>query len=442
MSGQSRDDRVAQVALAFLRLTLLVVILVSEQVVDARRLADSMFFVVLGLAAAYTVAGLFIAIGSPGLSRARSLARVQPGFDIVFLAALAYTSGGGFSDLRKAFFVIPLAAAFSERPRSTAGWSLFAVAVFSLQAVFAGGHPAGAQNSWQRVTLSQDLYLGWTAAAATMLALALRRRTARTEELATSRQRLVTHAIDSVERERTRLAGALHDSPVQNLIAARLDLRRAERLGDPESFLRLHEAIDITIAELREEIFNLHPHVLDHVGLSAALEQVARRHAAAGDLRVNVEIGSVPAVEDRQVLFALGRELLGNAAKHADASEIWLRLTREAECVTLEVEDDGCGIPEGRIRQALLDGHIGLASVGERVSALSGTLSIATVAGAGTRVRVTLPARQVEEQRGQAGAQLDDAYAGRERRQQPRPGRRPSDSPSGAVTRRRTSPIG
>jgi two-component system NarL family sensor kinase len=442
MSDQSRDDRVAQMALAFLRLTLLVVIFVSEQVVDARRLAASMFFVVLGLAAAYTVAGLLIAVGSPGLSRTRSVARVQPGFDILFLAALAYTSGGGFSDLRKAFFVIPLAAAFSERPRSTASWSLVAVAAFSLQAVLAGGHPAGAQNSWQRVTLIQDLYLGWTAAAGTMLALALRRRSAQTEELATGRHRLVTHAIDSVERERTRLAGALHDSPVQNLIAARLDLRRAERFGDPESFLRLHEAIDITIAELREEIFNLHPHVLDHVGLSAALEQVARRHAAGGHLRVNVEVGSVAAAADRQVLFALGRELLGNAAKHADATEIRLRLTHEAECVTLEVADDGCGIAEGRIRQALLDGHIGLASVGERVSALSGTLSIATVAGAGTRVRVTLPARQVEEQRGQAGAQLEDAHASQELRQQPRPARRPSDRLPGRAARLRRSSIG
>ena len=115
--------------------------------------------------------------------------------------------------------------------------------------------------------VNQDLYLAWTGAAATMLAIALRRRSALAEELAQSRQRLVTQAIESIERERTRLAGALHDSPVQNLIAARHDLRRARLHADAETFERLHEAIDATIAELREEIFNLHPHVLDHVGL-------------------------------------------------------------------------------------------------------------------------------------------------------------------------------
>src|SRR5205807_263794 len=139
-------------------------------------------------------------------------------------------------------------------------------------------------------TVNQDLYLAWTGAAATMLALGLRRRTARTEELSRGRQRLVTHAIESVERERTRLAGALHDAPVQNLIAARHDLRRAERSGDPDSFERLHEALDLTIAQLREEIFNLHPHVLDHVGLGAALEQVAARHTVDSDLRISIDI--------------------------------------------------------------------------------------------------------------------------------------------------------
>ena len=142
----------------------------------------------------------------------------------------------------------------------TANWSLLAVAAFTLQAVIAAGHPVGVHNSWPRIVLNQDLYLTWTGVAATMLALALRQRTARTEELAGSRHRLVTHAIESVERERTRLAGALHDSPVQNLIAARHDLRRAERSGDEPSFQRLHEAIDVTIAQLREEIFNLQAH--------------------------------------------------------------------------------------------------------------------------------------------------------------------------------------
>jgi two-component system NarL family sensor kinase len=393
-SARPRADGGAAISLAFLRAALLALILACEQLVDARQLADWQFFAVLVIAAGYALAGLIVAVGALGRSGARAFARAQPGCDVLILAALAYTSGGAFSDVRKAFFVIPLAAAFSERSRLTAAWSLLAVAAFTLQATLAGGHPAGAQNSWQGLTVNQDLYLAWTGSAATMLAIALRRRTARVEELAASRQRLVTQGIESVERERTRLAGALHDSPVQNLIAARHDLRRAQRCGDPGSFARVHEAINTTVAELREEIFNLHPHVLDHVGLGAALEQVARRYCHDGDLRVTVDVDTDEGLPQPQVLFALGRELLGNAAKHAQASEVRLCVRRESERVTLEVTDDGCGIPPGRMRHALLEGHIGLAAVSERVAALRGTFSIITAPEAGTTVRVTLPARE------------------------------------------------
>ncbi len=397
-------------ALALLRAMLIGVILLSEQIVQARRLTDSDFSVVLVLASIYAVVAIAAAAIRGSGPRYRAFAHLQPGLDVLFLTGLTYTSGGAFSDVRKAFFVIPLAAAFSERTRSTAKWSLIAVAAFTVQAILAGGHPSGAQNDWQRMTLNQDLYLAWTGAAATMLALALRRRSAYTEELSHSRQHLVTHAIEAVERERTRLAGALHDSPVQNLIAARHDLRRAQRTGDADSFRRLHEAIDVTVAELREEIFHLHPHVLDHVGLGAALEQVARRYVGDEEQSVSVKID--PAADDshRQVLFALGRELLSNAAKHADASEIRLRVLRGADTVTLKVTDNGSGIADGRIRRALRDGHIGLAAVGERVAALGGTLDVTTAPSAGTSVVITLPAERATQRRERA-AEVSDRVA-------------------------------
>jgi len=398
MRSGSRDDAGADLGFALLRATLVAVIFVSEQLIDELRLDGPGFWVVFGLAVTYSLVGIVVAIRCPG-----ALARVQPGLDVLLLAGLTYTSGGAFSDVRKAFFVIPLAAAFKERPRSTATWSLAAVLAFTGVAILAGGHLPSSPNTWQRLTISQDLYLAWTGVAATVLALALRRRSAGTEALANSRQRLVRHAIESVERERTRLAGALHDEPMQNLIAARHDLRRAERTGDPDSFLRLHEALTATIAELREEIFNLHPHVLDHVGLGAAIEQVAQRHARDSDLRVIVDVDDVAATGHRQVLFSLARELLSNAARHAEAGEIRVRLAREEDSVSLEVSDDGRGIPDGRIQQALLDGHIGLAEIGERVQAFGGEFAITTAPGIGSRIRVTLPATD-----GMAGEEISD----------------------------------
>ena len=392
MSDHLRRDASAALALALLRATLVVVIFISAQLVNARQLADSYFFVVLAVAGGYALLGIVVALRPINRPHwPQTTLRLHPGFDVALLVGLTYTSGAAYSDARKAFFVIPLAAAFSERPLSTAKWSLVAVASFTAQAALAGGHLPGALNSWQRLTLNQDLYLAWTGAAATLLAFALRHRSAQIKELAQSRQRLVTQAMDSVERERTRLANALHDSPVQSLIAARLELRRAERTGDRDSFIRLHEALDLTIAELRKEIFDLHPHVLDHVGLKAALEQVARRQATGSDVRVTVVIDPDEHFPHHEILFALGRELLCNAAKHAQAHAIQLSLTRQPGSMELEVADDGCGIASGRVHQALLDGHIGLAAVGERVAALGGSVAMTTALGAGTTVSVTLP---------------------------------------------------
>jgi two-component system, NarL family, sensor kinase len=391
MRWSLRDDRSAAIALAVLRALLVAVIFASERLVDARRLAGWPFDLVLGLASGYALVGMVVAFRSPGGPATHRFTRMQPALDVVFLAALACTSGGAYSDARKAFLVIPLTAAFSERSATTAQWSLIAVAAFSIQAVIAGGHPTGALNSWERMMLNQDLYLAWTCAAAMLLAVALKRRSAQTQELARSRQRLVTQAIESVERERTRLAGALHDLPVQNLMAARHDLRRAERSGDVESFRRVRRALDATIEQLREEIFDLHPHVLDHAGLSAALEQVARRHAAETAAEVVVQVAPEVPPADREVLFAFGRELLGNAAKHAGATHIQCTVARNGRTVVVAVSDDGCGIAPGRLRQALLDGHIGLATLTERVDALGGTIEIATADGRGCTVRVALP---------------------------------------------------
>ena len=142
-------------ALALLRAMLIGVILLSEQIVQARRLTDSDFSVVLVLASIYAVVAIAAAAIRGSGPRYRAFAHLQPGLDVLFLTGLTYTSGGAFSDVRKAFFVIPLAAAFSERTRSTAKWSLIAVAAFTVPAILAGGHPSGAQNDWQRMTLNQ-----------------------------------------------------------------------------------------------------------------------------------------------------------------------------------------------------------------------------------------------------------------------------------------------
>ena len=130
-----------------LRLTLVVVIFVSEQLVDdqAGLRTATVLRRVGGRGRDMGVAGrsLRSPLAASAMPAPRSLARVQPGFDILFLVGLAYTSGGAFSDCARRF------SWSHSRPHSasdldlTASWSLLAVAAFTLQAVLAGGHPAG-----------------------------------------------------------------------------------------------------------------------------------------------------------------------------------------------------------------------------------------------------------------------------------------------------------
>ena len=93
-----------------------------------------------------------------------------------------------------------------------------------------------------------------------------------------------------------------------------------------------------------------------------------------------------------QLVFSVGRELIRNVARHADAEHLRVEVTREGETVFLIVADDGRGFDHERLGAAPLTGHIGLASMAERVEAVGGTFSIEGGPGAGTLVEVRLPA--------------------------------------------------
>jgi two-component system, NarL family, sensor kinase len=87
------------------------------------------------------------------------------------------------------------------------------------------------------------------------------------------------------------------------------------------------------------------------------------------------------------------RELLTNAAKHAGATRVRVSVRRAADAILLEVADDGAGIAEGRLPDALREGHIGLASSIQRVEAVGGSLTLSRAPGGGTTAAVTLPIR-------------------------------------------------
>ena len=96
--------------------------------------------------------------------------------------------------------------------------------------------------------------------------------------------------------------------------------------------------------------------------------------------------------ELENLVFTISRELLANSAKHSGATRVVLRVARVDDAVQLIASDNGHGFAERSLGAALDRGHIGLASISERVEALGGRFEIDSQHGHGTRVSVILPA--------------------------------------------------
>jgi signal transduction histidine kinase len=209
-------------------------------------------------------------------------------------------------------------------------------------------------------------------------------------EQAAARGRLVAQALDAEERTRREISETLHDGPLQDLLALNQELLRLEAGG--EHLDRARAGIARAIGALREIMVDLHPVAFEVAGLESALGAVADQQARQGAFAWELDIDpSADGVRD-DLVIALARELLTNAAKHADASRVRVSVRLAAGAIRLEVADDGSGIPEGRLAAALREGHIGLASSVQRVEAVGGTLTVAPAPGGGTAVAVTLPA--------------------------------------------------
>ncbi len=204
---------------------------------------------------------------------------------------------------------------------------------------------------------------------------------ARLEEVTQSRLRLVTAGIE----ERRKVERDLHDGAQQRLLAVAASLSRArERTSDPASRAVLDTArgdLRVALAELRQLAAGLHPAVLKHSGLAAALGSVAERLPVG--IRTDVEARRWPADIEMTAYF-VACECLTNVVKHSGADSATVSASQRDGYLLLTVEDDGAGgaVPtRGR----------GLNGLTDRVAAFGGTLSIDSAPGHGTRVEAALP---------------------------------------------------
>lgn len=363
---------------ALIRLAALPAIYLGERLVAHPTPRSDPFGPLLIAACAYAIVAAAVAYAP----RVRQLPlQLLALLDLGFLWALTYTSGGPFSQLRYAFFLLPIGAALLLRPALTAAASLVVVISYVAIALLYPTRDAG------DFELTQAVYLVWMGIVAVLLSQLLARRADEVERLSADRGRLVAQALDAEDRERRRLAAALHDDAVQNLLAARHELAG----GGDVAFVQ--HGLDRTISQLRDAVFELYPAALDHAGLAAALEAVAAHAGRRAGFAWQVEVSEEAVGLHDQLLFSLARELIINVAKHSGAANATVRVRATPAELLLEVADDGRGLDSARLRSAPLEGHIGLASATERVEALDGVLEIAAEPGHGTLVRARIPLR-------------------------------------------------
>ena len=189
-------------------------------------------------------------------------------------------------------------------------------------------------------------------------------------------------------RERRRLERDLHDGAQQRLVSLALTLRMArEKLGaDAEEAARLldrsRQELDEALKELRELARGIHPTVLSHRGLGAAVEALADRAP------LPVEVGELPAQRlPEQVELAayfVVAEALTNVAKYASARQASVTVTKDDGRLAVEISDDGVG-------GADIHRGTGLRGLTDRLAALEGRLEVDSKPGCGTTVRASIP---------------------------------------------------
>jgi two-component system, NarL family, sensor kinase len=347
---------------------------------------DAVFFAVLGVVAAYALTAFAWVHVRPVTRR---FAFAATAADVAAITALAGLSGGAFSEARLTYFLIPSAVAFRFRPSLTAVAGAVTVAAYLVQAL---AHPASNSPHAARFIAVQVGYLVWLSIAAVLLSAVLERRTRRVGELAEVRRRLIAEARTAEERERQALAEGLHDHAIQNLLSARHELDEAAESAPHPALRRADDALAETIADLREAIVELHPFVLDQAGLEAGLRAFALRTSRRAGFRLHFELKYRTRSPHDRVLLAAARELLVNAAEHADAENVTIRLQQSNGEVVLGVRDDGQGFDPDVLPQRLADGHIGLHSQRERIESVGGRLEIRAAPGEGTSVEIRVPA--------------------------------------------------
>jgi signal transduction histidine kinase len=203
-------------------------------------------------------------------------------------------------------------------------------------------------------------------------------------QLTASRARIVSAG----DEARRRFERDLHDGAQQRLVSLGLNLRAAEVAvpRDLESLRRqISEIVDGLVGvskDLQDISRGIHPAILSRGGLAPALKTLARRSAVPVELHLGVDRRLPDSAE--VAAYYVVAESLTNAAKHAGASEVTVKVDADGDDLRLSIHDDGAGGADSRRGS-------GLVGLRDRVEALGGRLLVSSPIGSGTSLTATIP---------------------------------------------------
>jgi two-component system sensor histidine kinase UhpB len=216
------------------------------------------------------------------------------------------------------------------------------------------------------------------------------------ERLEAERRQAGTRTLRAREEERQRIARGLHDEVGQTMTGVLFLLKQLAQTSSATQRAALEEAqqaVRANLEEVRRIAQELRPEALDHLGLSSALSNLARafarRTSIAVERRIDAELAQLdPNVE--LVLYRVAQESLTNVARHSEATQVLLALSRNGNTVVLRIADNGHGFESRHVEGG------GLRGIRENALIVGGALAIKPSPTGGVEVRLEVPTAGAE----------------------------------------------
>jgi signal transduction histidine kinase len=200
------------------------------------------------------------------------------------------------------------------------------------------------------------------------------------------------------EDERKRIAYELHDDTAQYLAILKLQLDsliESKKIQDPEILEKLRyleKDAGRAVDDVRRYSHELRPGVLEHLGLLAAIEQIAEDVNKLGQIKVDVNVAG----EERELseeiklgFFRIAQEAINNARKHSKSSRAVIGLNFRDNQIEMTISDDGVGFDMREVSARVTrKGNLGLMSMQERANLIDARLAIKSNPGQGTTVMI------------------------------------------------------